>query len=176
MSKERFAEFRKIVIKMILATNLSKHFGVISQLKSITSGTLAVSADGAGSAPSGVGLADTPLLLSTAIKFADIGHSLKPWEQHERWSLRVSDEMFLLGDREREMKLAISPLCDRYSDKDTAMADNQVNFFRFHLLPVLQCGPPRRAGCRRSCAQPRVQLRRVDAPFRRESRRGSAQT
>ena len=146
LGREKFAEFRKLVIKMILATDLSKHFDFLSQLKSIQNGRLALSTAAAAPAastteflkpalPAGVGLADSQLVFATAIKFADIGHTLKPWDQHERWSLRVQDEMFLLGDKERGMELPVSPLCDRYSEADSALAENQIKFFDFICAP-----------------------------------------
>ena len=80
-------------------------------------------------------LADTPLLLATAVKWADLGHTMKPWEQHERWTQRVTDEMFLLGDKERDLGLPISPLCDRLSPVDSAIAENQMKFFEFICFP-----------------------------------------
>ena len=42
------------------------------------------------------------LLLITAIKAADLGHTTKPWEVHQKWTQRVTAEFFALGDRERE--------------------------------------------------------------------------
>lgn len=147
LGKEKFLEFRKIVVRMILATDLSKHFEILSQLKSIQNGTLGLTAPPAANGtaaaastaccPPGTACAcaDTGLVLATAIKFADLGHTLKPWDQHERWSMRVSDEMQLLGDKERELGLAISPLCDRYSAADTALAENQVKFLDFICFP-----------------------------------------
>lgn len=124
LGTERFAEFRKAVIKMILATDLAKHFEITSQLKSVPADTLLDAAT------------DLPLVLQVAIKFADVGHTMKPWEQHERWSQRVSDEMLLLGDKEREMQLPISPLCDRNSAADTALAENQIKFLDVQRAPT----------------------------------------
>ena len=140
-STERFAEFRKTVCKMILATDLSVHFDVISQLNAIRNGTLSVGTSSQGKAATSrpasatSGLADTQLLLSTAIKFADLGHTLKPWAQHKKWSQRVAEEMLLLGDRERDMGLAISPMCDRNREMDTNLPENQVRFLDFICFP-----------------------------------------
>ena len=58
---------------MILATDFAKHFEYLSQLKSIASGTLRVSGGAADAAKTNdEGLADTSLVLATAIKFADV--------------------------------------------------------------------------------------------------------
>ena len=44
---------------------------------------------------------DAMLAIEAAIKFCDLGHSIKPWAQHERWSVWVTEEFHQLGDRER---------------------------------------------------------------------------
>ena len=123
LSTKEFGEFRRIVVKTILATDLRQHFDILSQLKSTQPWT------------NTTGLTDKPLVLATAIKFADIGHTTKPWTQHERWSRRITDEMLLLGDHERSIGLAISPLCDRNSEVDSNLAENQINFLNFICFP-----------------------------------------
>ena len=71
---------------MVLATDLSKHFDFISQLK--VTPEAALSPEGHTSQSS----LDVNLLLTVAIKFVDIGHSYKPWAQHEQWSHWVTEE------------------------------------------------------------------------------------
>ena len=62
---------------------------------------------------------DVRLILGTAIKFADLGHAVKPYALHTNWSIRISKEFWELGDREVAMGVPISPLCDRDADKNT---------------------------------------------------------
>jgi len=76
---------------------------------------------------------DVKLLLATAIKFADLGHSLKSFRLHEEWSMRISREFWRLGDREKELGVPISPLCDRQADQN--IAKSQVGFFQFICIP-----------------------------------------
>jgi len=76
---------------------------------------------------------DFKLLLATAIKFADLGHSLKTFWLHEEWSMRISREFWRLGDREKELGVPISPLCDREADHN--IAKSQVGFFQFICIP-----------------------------------------
>lgn len=77
--------------------------------------------------------ADTKMLLNMCIKFADIGHVLKPFRLHELWTGRVSQEFWALGDKERQCGLPISPLCDRIRDNN--VAKSQIGFFNFVALP-----------------------------------------
>jgi len=79
---------------------------------------------------------DIMLLLNTAIKFADLNHSTKPFTLHERWTNRVTDEFWGLGDRERKLGVPISPLCDRENDKN--VAKSQIGFFQFICVPFYE--------------------------------------
>lgn len=75
----------------------------------------------------------TEQLLVTAIKFADLGHCLKPWPLHKEWSERVNEEFWRLGDREKAMHVPVSPLCDRTKDHD--IPKSQAGFFQFICRP-----------------------------------------
>jgi len=76
---------------------------------------------------------DVMLLLTTAIKFADLNHCSKPFIQHEAWTRRVTDEFWSLGDKERKLGVPLSPLCDREKDKN--IAKSQLGFFQFICIP-----------------------------------------
>ena len=77
---------------------------------------------------------DLQLLGVVAIKFADLGHTLKPWPIHEAWSRRVVQEFFALGDREKALGVAVSPFCDR-DTPDHSLGKSQVGFLSFVCLP-----------------------------------------
>ncbi|XP_055847989.1 dual specificity calcium/calmodulin-dependent 3',5'-cyclic nucleotide phosphodiesterase 1B-like [Episyrphus balteatus] len=48
------------------------------------------------------------------------------------------EEFFKQGDRERELNIPISPLCDRY---DTLIPESQINFIDFIVEPTFKiCG------------------------------------
>ena len=94
-------------------TDLAKHFDFVSSLNSRPEGCLCPSEE-----------PDAALVLSVAIKCADLGHSLKPWPLHQQWSHWVTDEFFALGDLERASGVPISALCDR--EKDVDLPKNQV--------------------------------------------------
>ena len=50
-----------------------------------------------------------------------------------RWSLRVMEEFFNQGDREKEEGLPITPLCDRGT---TSLSASQINFLEFIVVPL----------------------------------------
>lgn len=78
-------------------------------------------------------MVDVKLLLSIAVKWADLGHACKPRAQHEQWTERVTAEFWALGDLERTLGVPISPLCDR--DRDVDIPKSQLGFFKFIILP-----------------------------------------
>lgn len=95
---------RKVVMKMILATDMSRHFELLGNFKSthITSTTSALCKP------------DERLsIFEVAIKCADIGHAAKAVELHEKWTLLVCEEFFQQGDTEKKMGLPVSMYCDR---------------------------------------------------------------
>ena len=46
---------------------------------------------------------------------SDLSSPTKPLEIYQRWVGLVMEEFFHQGDREREMGLDISPMCDRHN-------------------------------------------------------------
>lgn len=120
--REAYREFRQLVIKLVLRTDLSKHFDFIAcQNRKQECSSLPVAKP------------EASLILSLAIKGADLGHSLKPWPLHHRWTLKVTEEFYALGDVERAADLPISPFCDR--NKDTDIAKSQQGFLKYVCRP-----------------------------------------
>ena len=77
-----------------------------------------------------------PLLLGIAVKFADLGHALKPFHLHKAWTVRVTSEFWALGDREKALGVPVSPLCDRQAEgSGRAIAKSQIGFFNFVCQP-----------------------------------------
>ena len=71
--------------------------------------------------------------VAAQVKFADIGHALKPFDQHEKWSMLVTEEFYKIGDREKQLGVPVSFLCDRA--KDTNVAKSQIGYFKFVCNP-----------------------------------------
>ncbi|XP_075991447.1 uncharacterized protein LOC142986723 isoform X2 [Anticarsia gemmatalis] len=74
------------------------------------------------------------LVLQIALKCADISNPCRPWNISHVWSTKVCDEFFRQGDRERSLRLPISPLCDR---SNNSIPNIQQGFFRFVVTPLI---------------------------------------
>ena len=74
-------------------------------------------------------------LLDFFIHSADLAHNKKLFEISLKWVELLSEEFWLQGDKEKEMGLPVSFLCDR---KDANVPSSQVNFIRGFILPTFE--------------------------------------
>ncbi|CAI5674050.1 unnamed protein product [Oreochromis niloticus] len=118
LSKEDWRELRALVVDMVLATDMSCHFQQIKAMKSLLQQSEAI---------------DKPKALSLLLHTADISHPAKCWDLHHRWTTSLLEEFFRQGDREAELGLPFSPLCDR---KSTMVAQSQIGFIDFIVEPT----------------------------------------
>lgn len=109
-----------MVIDIVLATDMSYHFQQLKNMKAM----LAV--------PENI---NRPAALSMLVHCADISHPAKHWDLHHRWTDLLIEEFFRQGDREAELELPISPLCDR---KSTMISESQIGFIDFIVDPSFQ--------------------------------------
>uniref|UniRef100_A0A8C4HJJ8 Phosphodiesterase n=1 Tax=Dicentrarchus labrax TaxID=13489 RepID=A0A8C4HJJ8_DICLA len=107
LSKDDWRELRTLVVEMVLATDMS--------LVDCTSEI------------------DKPKALSLLLHTADISHPAKRWDIHHRWTTSLLEEFFRQGDKEAELGLPFSPLCDR---KSTMVAQSQIGFIDFIVEPT----------------------------------------
>ncbi|KAK3083428.1 hypothetical protein FSP39_022327 [Pinctada imbricata] len=117
LSREEYREFRTLVIEMVLATDMSFHFQQLKNMKNLLG------------MPENI---DKPKALSLVLHCADISHPSKDWNLHSRWTDQLLEEFFRQGDREQELGLPFSPLCDRNS---TLVAESQIGFIDFIVDP-----------------------------------------
>jgi hypothetical protein len=119
-----FVSARKLIIEMILVTDMSKHFESLNNFKhrALTLEDLKMTE-----------FDDRLMVLKLGLKCSDLGHSAKSTELHHRWSLKVCDEFFLQGDRERDLNLEISMFCDRNT---TDVNKSQLGFLTNICLPL----------------------------------------
>uniref|UniRef100_A0A8C7SRN4 3',5'-cyclic-nucleotide phosphodiesterase n=1 Tax=Oncorhynchus mykiss TaxID=8022 RepID=A0A8C7SRN4_ONCMY len=118
LSREEWMELRALVIEMVLATDMSSHLVQVKAIK--------------GCLQQHEGI-DKPKALSLLLHTADISHPSKPWGLHSRWTKALMEEFFRQGDREAELGLPFSPLCDRNS---TLVAESQIGFIDFIVDPT----------------------------------------
>nr|XP_061826967.1 golgin subfamily A member 6-like protein 22 isoform X1 [Nerophis lumbriciformis] len=118
LNKEDWRELRALVIEMVMSTDMSCHFQQIKTMRN----TLTQSH----------GL-DKVKVLSLMLHAADISHPAKAWPLHFRWTHSLMEEFFRQGDKEVELGLPFSPLCDR---KATVIAQSQIGFIDFIVEPT----------------------------------------
>lgn len=95
---------RKVIIKMILATDMARHFELLGGFKA--SHPIVTTTN--------ISKIDERIAVSEiCIKAADIGHAAKMIDLHERWTLLVCEEFFQQGDMEKKLGLPVSMFCDR---------------------------------------------------------------
>ncbi|XP_056599718.1 dual specificity calcium/calmodulin-dependent 3',5'-cyclic nucleotide phosphodiesterase 1C [Triplophysa dalaica] len=118
LSKDDWRELRALVVEMVLATDMSCHFQQVKAMKNFLQ------------QPEGI---DKPKALSLLLHTADISHPAKNWDLHHRWTATLLEEFFRQGDKEAELGLPFSPLCDR---KSTMVAQSQIGFIDFIVIPT----------------------------------------
>ncbi|KAM6953124.1 dual specificity calcium/calmodulin-dependent 3',5'-cyclic nucleotide phosphodiesterase 1C [Aplochiton taeniatus] len=118
LSKDDWRELRALVVEMVLATDMSCHFQQIKAMKNFLQQPEAI---------------DKPKALSLLLHTADISHPAKHWDLHHRWTTSLLEEFFRQGDKEAELGLPFSPLCDR---KSTMVAQSQIGFIDFIVEPT----------------------------------------
>eukprot|EP00891_Asterochloris_glomerata_P000667 jgi/Astpho2/667/e_gw1.00013.90.1_t len=122
MPKDKQGRLRKMVIEMVLATDMKQHCLILSRFQS----KLQV-----GPPQLSIKLA----MLQVALKCADVGHLAAPWAVHNRWVLGLEEEMFRQGDQERALRLPVSPLMDR---SKSGITKSQVGFFDLVAQPLFR--------------------------------------
>ncbi|XP_041099930.1 calcium/calmodulin-dependent 3',5'-cyclic nucleotide phosphodiesterase 1B-like [Polyodon spathula] len=118
LSREEWRELRSLVIEMVLATDMSTHLMQVKSMKTCLQQLDRI---------------DKPKALSLLLHTADISHPTKPWALHTRWTKALMEEFFRQGDKEAELGLPFSPLCDR---KTTLVAQSQIGFIDFIVEPT----------------------------------------
>ncbi|XP_050098838.1 cAMP-specific 3',5'-cyclic phosphodiesterase-like isoform X3 [Anopheles aquasalis] len=149
LPKKQRATFRKMVIDMVLSTDMSKHMTLLADLKTMVetkkvaiSGNQGMSSAAAAeprSGGSGVLLrlldsyTDRIQVLQNLVHCADLSNPTKPLPLYRRWVRRLMEEFFRQGDRERATGMDVSPMCDRRS---ATVESSQVGFIDYIVHPL----------------------------------------
>ncbi|XP_072367217.1 3',5'-cyclic-AMP phosphodiesterase 4B isoform X4 [Scyliorhinus torazame] len=129
LTKKQRQMLRKMVIEMVLATDMSKHMTLLADLKTMVETKKVTS--------SGVLLLDNYTdriqVLRNMVHCADLSNPTKSLELYRQWTDRIMDEFFHQGDKERERGMEISPMCDKH----TAIVEkSQVGFIDYIAHPL----------------------------------------
>lgn len=73
------------------------------------------------------------VLLNTTLHCADLSNPAKPLDLARKWALLVQEEMFLQGDKERDLDLPISMFMDR---KKNTLNKCQIGFLTIIIRPL----------------------------------------
>ncbi|KAJ3094981.1 hypothetical protein HDU97_007405 [Phlyctochytrium planicorne] len=117
---------RKLIISMVVATDMAQHFNYINKLKGKVSTSRLNFQDAA----------DRHLVLEMAIKCADLNNPTKNLEASKAWACKVLEEFFNQGDRERQMGITVSTFMDR---KETNIPKCQIGFIDILVSPLFAC-------------------------------------
>ncbi|CAD8096531.1 unnamed protein product [Paramecium primaurelia] len=120
-SLQDFKYFREKSISMILSTDNAMHGKDYNRLKA----RLASNDFDPGSKDKGI-------CFDTLLHAADISNPFKPMKNYEKWTFRVLGEFWQQGDKEKDLGLPITMLCDR---RTTNVAKSQIGFIDFMVLP-----------------------------------------
>ncbi|XP_068602823.1 dual specificity calcium/calmodulin-dependent 3',5'-cyclic nucleotide phosphodiesterase 1A [Brachionichthys hirsutus] len=118
LNKDDWRELRALVIEMVMSTDMSCHFQQIKTMRNALTQTHSI---------------DKVKVLSLVLHAADISHPAKAWPLHYRWTHSLMEEFFRQGDKEVDLGLPFSPLCDR---KATMIAQSQIGFIDFIVEPT----------------------------------------
>ncbi|XP_048485211.1 cAMP-specific 3',5'-cyclic phosphodiesterase isoform X2 [Plutella xylostella] len=129
LHKKQRQTLRKMVIDMVLSTDMSKHMSLLADLKTMVE-TKKV-------AGSGVLLLDNYTdriqVLENLVHCADLSNPTKPLPLYKRWVALLMEEFFQQGDKEREQGMDISPMCDRHN---ATIEKSQVGFIDYIVHPL----------------------------------------
>ncbi|KAJ8274021.1 hypothetical protein COCON_G00086460 [Conger conger] len=129
LSKKQWQSLRKMVIDMVLATDMSKHMNLLADLKTMVETKKVTSL--------GVLLldnySDRIQVLQNMVHCADLSNPTKPLQLYRQWTGRIMEELFSQGDRERERGMDISPMCDKHS---ASVEKSQVGFIDYIVHPL----------------------------------------
>uniref|UniRef100_A0A8C3FD77 Phosphodiesterase n=1 Tax=Chrysemys picta bellii TaxID=8478 RepID=A0A8C3FD77_CHRPI len=177
LGKRQRQMLRKMVIDMVLATDMSKHMSLLADLKTMVETKKVTS--------SGVLLLDNYTdriqVLRNMVHCADLSNPTKPLELYRQWTDRIMEEFFRQGDKERERGMEISPMCDKHTasvEKSQVRAGPRAGG---PVLPGGACSPGWLAGAgwepaslhfELTCQHPQLAADEPRAPPLQEAPRG----
>ncbi|XP_043971625.1 cAMP-specific 3',5'-cyclic phosphodiesterase 4B-like isoform X2 [Gambusia affinis] len=129
LTKRQRQSLRKLVIDMVLATDMSKHMTLLADLKTMVETKKVTS--------SGVLLLDHYTeriqVLRNMVHCADLSNPTKPLPLYRQWTERIMEEFFRQGDKERERGMEISAMCDKHT---ASVEKSQVGFIDYIVHPL----------------------------------------
>ncbi|EGR27021.1 hypothetical protein IMG5_203050 [Ichthyophthirius multifiliis] len=135
---KEFKIIRQIIINMILATDMSRHFSDIGKMKTrLDSGIFKyiiiflfkkiLDFD--------IKNKDKQNCMEILIHAADLSNPIKNWKISYQWSIKIMNEFFNQGDNEKQLGLPVTYLCDR---DNVNIPKSQIGFIDFVVKPLFE--------------------------------------
>lgn len=120
---------RRVVIDMVLATDMSRHMDHLAHLKTMVetrkiSGNCEINMEN---------YSERIQVLQNLIHCADLSNPAKPLDLYRQWTERITREFFRQGDLERQLGIDVSPMCDRQA---ASIDKTQVGFIDYIVQPL----------------------------------------
>uniref|UniRef100_A0AC34RG77 PDEase domain-containing protein n=1 Tax=Panagrolaimus sp. JU765 TaxID=591449 RepID=A0AC34RG77_9BILA len=74
-------------------------------------------------------------VLQSMIHLADLSNPTKPIDLYRSWNERILEEYWRQGDKEKELGLEVSPMCDR---GNVTIEKSQVGFIDYIVHPLFE--------------------------------------
>lgn len=138
LQAEELKKLRQCIVSNILATDITNHKANIDKLElaiqqSIISDSNACSLS-ATRRKLGKLNSNRLLLSGELLHLADVSNPTKKFDIYNQWVDRIFQEFFQHGDKEKDLGLPISMLCDRAT---TNIPSSQVHFIKFFVFDLL---------------------------------------
>lgn len=125
MDRNAYTGIRKSVIECVLATDMSRHFKDLSNLKMRLNSQDFLQNENID--------VDQQMLLNICVHAADVSNPSKSLKTYLWWTERVMEEFFIQGDREKVQQLEVSMFYDRCA---TNVAKCQIGFIDIVVRPL----------------------------------------
>lgn len=125
LPKDMSAIVRGLIIEMILATDMAKHFDLVGKFNAkLKCGSIVM-----------VNPDQRAEILRIITKASDVGHAGKSSALHQKWTGLICEEFFNQGDREKQLNIPVSMYCDR---EKTDLPKSQIGFIKNIVLPIYE--------------------------------------
>ena len=132
-SQLEFRKARKRIISMILSTDMFHHAKVFGVVRSKVDSTKDFKIELDNASPNLFD--DQQDYLDFLIHLSDISHNAKPFELTSKWVDLLNQEFYYQGDKEKEMGLKVSYLCDR---NNIDLPKSQIGFINAFIIPPFE--------------------------------------
>eukprot|EP00276_Gloeochaete_wittrockiana_P005201 CAMPEP_0184660618 /NCGR_PEP_ID=MMETSP0308-20130426/34441_1 /TAXON_ID=38269 /ORGANISM="Gloeochaete witrockiana, Strain SAG 46.84" /LENGTH=530 /DNA_ID=CAMNT_0027101309 /DNA_START=290 /DNA_END=1882 /DNA_ORIENTATION=+ len=123
LSDENRRDVRALMISMVLSTDMAQHFQIFGDFKTKMEELNVCRKE------------DKTLMLSMALKVADVSNPAKPPHLARRWADLVLSEFYVQGDKERTLGIPISSFSDRTRP---SVAECQNCFMEYIVYPLFE--------------------------------------